>query len=147
MVEQPEDDGSELYNEMAEELPPREVEYSSGGEPQSLDEAEQYHPQLSDMQTADKGLFPDLGDDVINALMMARVSPEIFVDIIRLNVNAEIERMDETKEINIAKIATKWYTSGSIGLDGKGRIDRLELAGSSKEADAELEKLSKSMGI
>ena len=147
-------EGEELYGKMAEESPERKVELETevedklktGDKSKTLEEKEEENPDLSDLQTALKRLFPELGDAIDNALMFARVAPDMFIPLIRIKVNSAIKRMDPKLPLDVAEKATLYYILTSIGLDGKGRIDTIETTGSVKEA-AELEELTKSMGF
>ncbi|KKM93164.1 hypothetical protein LCGC14_1211280, partial [marine sediment metagenome] len=78
------------------------------------------------------------------ALMIARISPDMFIPLLRVLVNSYIKKQDPHQPLNVAEIASLYYVLCSIGLDGKGRIDTIELAGSAKEAD-DLESLMKGM--
>lgn len=139
------------YDELATIEAEKEVELSEeemesdGTKPKSLAEKFDEKPDLSDLQSAIHNLFPStLGDDVINKLMIARIAPDVFIPLLRLLVVEEIQKSDPGKSINVASTVAKMYTLLSIGLDGKGRIDHIELAGASKETE-ELEKLGKGL--
>ena len=142
------EDEAQLYGEMAENLGSRavEIEEVDVGEQKSLSAKEEDYSDLSDLQGTLKRLYPNLGNKISNAIMFARVSPDMFLAMIRLLTNAEVRRADPHEEINISEIAAKYYILSSIGLDGKGRIDSIELAGSARE-NAELENISKNLGF
>jgi len=139
-----------IYEEKATLVPAREVEViDEEGEDvaghKSLAERLEETSDLSDMQIAIANLFPgDLGGKIYNALMIARVAPDVFMPLLKLLVNEEIKKSEPTQNINVASIVAKIYILLSIGLDGKGRIDHIELAGASKETE-ELEKLGKGL--
>lgn len=141
--EEKQEEEEAFYGNIATEAPEREVE--KDGKPKSLEAKEDETPDLSDLQASLKKLFPELGDKIHNAIMFARVAPDMFIPILRILVNAAIKRMDRKKPINVAEQATLYYILASIGLDGKGRIDTIELAGSITEAE-ELKELSKGFG-
>jgi len=137
----------DIYNELANKVPEREVEMPEDGDKhKSLDEAESEDPGLSDFQVALRRLFPDFGDKIHNAMMMARVAPDMFIPLVRIMVNSAIKRMDPHQPINVADKAALYYILCSIGLDGKGRIDTIEMSGKGANDDDEMEKLAKSMG-
>lgn len=145
-------EAEEIYQQMVDGAPAIEQEEEdedmasgNGGTPKSLMAQEEELPNISDMQATLRKLFPELGDKIHNALMMARVAPDMFIPILRILVNSAIKRMNPRQPINVAEKATLFYVLTSIGLDGKGRIDTIELAGSVKEAE-ELEQLGKAMG-
>lgn len=98
---------------------------------------------LSDLQSAIVSLFPGgLGDNISNKLMVARISPDVFISALRLLVVEDIMSTPPDQPINVAATVMKYYILLSIGLDGKGRIDHIELAGASREAE-DLEKLGR----
>ena len=140
--EEKQEEGRGLYGKMATKAPERKVEKE--GEPKTLEEKEKESPDLSDLQTALRRLFPELGDDIDNALMFARIAPDMFIALIRILVNSAIKRMNPRKPLDVAKKATLFYVLASIGLDGKGRIDTIETTGSVKEAE-ELAELTKGL--
>jgi len=142
-TEEKQEEGRELYDKVATEAPARKVEKE--GETLTLEEKEAESPDLSDLQVTLRKLFPELGDKIHNALMMARIAPDMFIPILRILVNSAIKRMDPRKPVDVAEKAALFYILVSIGLDGKGRIDTIELAGSVKEAE-ELAELAKSFG-
>jgi len=143
--EQPDKTYERLSVEEAErEVGPLE-EDSDGVKPKSLADKFDEAPELSDMQSTIKNLFPeDLGDYIVNKVMVARIAPDVFIPLLKMLVNEEITKSDPHKPISVAAIVAKIYTLLSIGLDGKGRIDHIELAGASKETE-ELEKLGKGL--
>lgn len=140
----------EIYEELATEEPERKIDLfdeieEDGANPKSLSEKVGEAPELSDLQAAIARLFPeDLGDEVINKVMVARVAPDVFIPLLKMLVNEEIIKSDPQKPISVATTVAKLYTLLSIGLDGKGRIDHIELAGASKEQD-ELKELGKGL--
>lgn len=140
-----------LYNELATEAPEREIELldeekeGDKAKRKSLAEKMEEGTDLTDMQSAVRDLFPSgLGDDVANAVMVGRVAPDVFISALRLMTVQDIMESDPDKSINVVKTMMKNYVLLSIGLDGKGRIDLIELAGASKETE-ELEKLGKGL--
>lgn len=137
------------FDELAIEAPERVVEPLEEGEDKttakSMAEKGEETPDLSDMQSAIAKLFPEgLGDDIANKVMIARIAPDVFIPLLRLMVVEEIMKSDPKKPISVVSTMAKIYTLLSIGLDGKGRIDHIELAGASKETE-ELEKLGKGL--
>lgn len=146
MEDSAKEEGRELYESLATETPERKAEVEGTDKSKTLEEKEEESPDLTDMQATLKKMFPSFGDEVDDALMMARISPDMFTSLIRINTNSVIKRCDPTKPLEVAKIATKYYIANSIGLDGKGRIDVIELAGSVTDAE-ELKEITRGMGI
>ena len=105
----------------------------------------------TDLKATLKRLFPQFPNEafdmVAQSIMVARITPEIFLDAMRLTVNSVVEEMDlQGISINFQSVINMVYAAFSIGLDGKGRIDILEVAGAAKETE-ELDKLSKQLGV
>jgi len=139
-----------LYEELATEAPEREVgvlDEESGGETKrkSLAEKLEETSELTDMQSAVASLFPgELGNDVANKTMIGRIAPDVFISALKLMTIQDLTESDPDKPINVVRTMMKNYVLLSIGLDGKGRIDLIELAGANKETE-ELEKLGKGL--
>ena len=146
MVMGEEREGQEdVYNQMVTEKPARDIDIDDGEDIRSMEDREDEAPNLSDLQTTLRKLYPTLGEIIDQALMIARISPDMFIPMLRVLVNSYIKKQDPHKPLDVANIASLYYVLCSIGLDGKGRIDIIELAGSAKEAD-DLESLMKGMG-
>ena len=133
------DDG---YDDISTKMPEREVdELAEGNGKKTLIEKESETPSLSDMQTAIQKLFPEgLGTEVTNALMIARIAPSVFIPLLRILVIEELGKTDEAGPIKVGETVAKLYGLLSIGLEGKGRYDQIELAGATKDNE-DLEKL------
>ena len=148
----------EIYQAMALSAPSREVEVEEDDSP-SLSDAENRYRNESDIKYTIRRLFPNRENEVYNLAMIARISPDMFQSIHRLLVNAAIKRIPYKiilnrngkrrmirEAINVPEIASEIYFILTVGLEGKGRIDLIELAGSAREAE-ELDNLSKQMGL
>lgn len=94
-------------------------------------------PNLSDMQAAMVRLFPEdfwgEASRLYELLMVGRISPDVFEILLRILVKEAYKSADPTKPFSVGKTLASVYTILSIGLDGKGRIDALELAGAARE--------------
>jgi hypothetical protein len=109
-------------------------EEDNESKPLSFSEALDNTSDLTDMQYAAAKLFPShLGSKVANSVMIARVSPEVFLPMLRLMAVDEIMQSDPARPINVNSVYVKNYALLSIGLDGKGRIDMAELVGASRD--------------
>lgn len=129
-----------MYDKLAEKNPERKVVGEEKGEKEekTLAEKEENYDDMSDLQTSLAKLFPGtLGNEITNKLMVARISPDVFMDLLYLMTESDVFNTPSGEIIDVARFVIKNYTLGSIGLDGKGRIDQIELAGASK-ADEEL---------
>jgi hypothetical protein len=135
--------------------PPRDVialekSESSGADGQSYEQGDAA-PNETDLKATLRRLFPQYPYSVLGivsqSIMVARVAPDMFLSSMRLTVNAVVEELDLLEiEFNFIAIVQMVYSAFSIGLDGKGRIDVLEVAGAAKESE-ELERVSKQLGI
>jgi hypothetical protein len=102
--------------------------------PKTLSETLESSTDMTDMQYAAYRLMPPkLGSEVKNANMIGRVDPNIYLARLHLNSVDEIMTSDPRKAINVNEIWNKNEILLSIGLDGMGRIDLLELAGAARE--------------
>lgn len=119
------------------DLPPVVVETEggeSGGLPKTLGETIEDSSDMTDMQYSAHRLFPPkLGDSVSNANMIGRVDPNVYLARLHLNAENEIMMSDPEKDIDVNSIWNKHEVLLSIGLDGMGRIDLLELSGAARE--------------
>lgn len=139
-----EDNADDMFSQLATEEPESALEIDVP-HTKTLEEQEAENPHLSDLQAVIRMRFPDYGNVVENGLMMARISPDVFKALLRLKVNAEIKKQDPSKPVDVTAIALKSYTQMTIGLDGKGGIDLIELAGVAN--DKEIAELSKNLGL
>jgi hypothetical protein len=99
-------------------------------------------PKLSDVQTIDKRLFPDLQKSWLNNLLVSRVFPDLYNDLFEIIVKGLLmENTDMTLEeaVCTAEVAL------SIPIDGEGRIDAIAVLGS-PQATTESDK-NKGLGI
>ena len=136
-----------LYKEMAVKEDELEIVLDDEKEGvKSLSQKIEETPNLSDMQTASLKLFPDdLGDLVANKVMIGRIAPDAFLPLLHMMTKADIAKADPSKPINVEQCLLSNYILLSVGLDGKGRIDELELAGAARDEE-ESDKLSKLLG-
>lgn len=137
----------DLFDQLAEQSPIHEdINGFRGDGDKSLDQYENENTHLSDFQTLIKTLSPDFKNDVFNAIMVCRLTPNNFRPMLKILTNAEIKRQPTNKPINVAEVSMKIYTILSIALDGKHILDILEAFGSSKST-AEMEQLAQNLGI
>lgn len=99
----------------------------------TLDENMQDLSDLTDQQAFLLQLFPNIGTPQQKAVMVGRVSPDVFLPLLRIGVTNDIMMSDPDEEVDVNSIIAKHYTLLSIGLDGKGRIDIAELSGAARE--------------
>jgi len=130
---------------------PREVSLPDDGTHKSLEEAEAEAPNRSPLEVALKQLFPRFKnkyiDQVSQAIMVAEIAPDCFLDLIYLTVTSVVEDMEcDGEDVDVQQVITLVYTAFSIGLSRKGRIDIQEASGAARES-AEIDKLSKELGF
>lgn len=128
-------DADAAYDELAEDIPTRDIDLpqdapSSG---QSFTDRAAYYGDLTDMQAILMRLFPEQGEAGGNLGMVARIHPDVFLPWIEILATNDVMCSDPRKPIDVAAIRMKWYSVLSIGLDGKGRIDALELGGAARD--------------
>lgn len=128
-------DDLDIYNQLAEIAPERTV--NIGEEPsesghKSMKEKLEENPNLTDMQTADRRMFPDMGRTHLNRLLVSRVFPDVYNPLFRIIVKDAIKadfRKPLKERQSVGEIITDCNTAMSIPIDGEGRIDELGLAG------------------
>lgn len=134
------------YGDMSQEEPERELELSDEelAQVSSLSKRTELSPNLSDMQTAMLKLFPEdlmpKARKLLDLLMVGRIAPDVFMSLMRILVKQAVRRSDPRKPLFVGEMVALIYGVLSIGVDGKGRIDALELAGAARE-EQELAKL------
>ena len=101
-------------------------------------------PNLSDMQTADKRLFPNMGEKRthLNILQVSRVFPDHYNPLLSMLVK---DLLMNDPDLSVSEATTYAHTALSIAIDGEGRIDELQLMGSAIKT--EQEKLNSKIGI
>ena len=123
-------EGSDLFDQLASVTPEREIslEEDSGGDGhRTLKERIEESPNLTDMQTADRRMFPDLGSPYLNYVQVSRIFPDVYNPMFRIMVKDIIKNTNS--DVSVAEAIAKVNTACSIAIDGEGRIDVLGLAG------------------
>jgi hypothetical protein len=158
---------SDPYDKLKKQVPPRDVklpEYKPQGSAQSgsgsgappavggdgqyksISQAMESAQDLTDMQYALRILFPkesDYNSPSFDPLLVADVSPEVFLPGLHLTSMNEIMMSDPRKEIDVTKTYMKHYTRWSIPLDREGRMDVADIAGAARAE----KKLQSSLGL
>lgn len=148
--------GEEFFSEVASTSPVRKVDLPDlGGAMKSRSEAEEEPADLSDLKATLNRLFPrfavDKIDRVARSAMVARISPDVFQDIIGLTVTDVVEMWNEDEdadgELDVQEVINLVYFAFSIGLDGKGRLDAIQIFSNVTESGAkELSAMSNIIG-
>lgn len=111
-------------NPTRDDIGDEEVPSEGGDEEQSLEERlEGGARKPSDLQVADKRLFPDLGVKHLNVQEAARIFPDNYNPLFRIQVKDLIKNTG----MSVAEAITYVNTSLSIGIDGEGRLDEIAL--------------------
>lgn len=115
----------------------------------TLTEAEEETEHKTDLQAAMKALLPRFKDkrtnDLLQSAMVSRIFPDNYLDKNFLLVMSLIEEQEELDDIDIMGIISTVQDATSIGYEGRGRVDILEIAGVAHEE--EMEKLTKELGL
>ncbi len=136
----------EYENLVNEEL---ERDIGDDGDIKTLTEAEEETEQKTDLQSAMTALLPRYKNKRINELlqsaMVSRIFPDNYIDKHFLITASLIEEYDPTDDIDVVLIISQVQDGLSIGYEGRGRIDILEIAGVAHEE--EMDKLTKELGL
>lgn len=149
-----EEEGAQIFQEMSAIAP--ELDVDVGGEAaieddgdgdghRSLEEVMAGTPNLSDMQAADRRLYPDLGEKYLNHIQVSRVFPDVYNPMARILVKDLLQKSNG--DLSVAEAIANVNTGMSIGIDGEGRIDMLGLVGKATDAEVEKEKNKGGMGL
>lgn len=159
MVDEPEnmDDDIEepeepvvTYEDLVTEEPENELDLDDYDAPRSVTETEEDAPQTTDIKYIIDKLSPKSKFQRVNDLaqpaMVSRVFPDNLLDKMKLMVySLIIEHEEEDSELPFADYVFNTQDMVSIGYEGRGIIDRLELAGVAREE--EMEKALKDLGL
>jgi len=148
MTEENEDLKLPEYEDMAKEEPERPVDLTVL--PKSISEEEEDTPQRTDLQAVLRTLTPHYKDKVpdekLQPVMVSRIFPDNMLDSCKLTVLSRIWALDPINaDIDLFGIILATHGAHSIGFEGRGIVDRLEIAGVAHEQ--EMEKLSKELGL
>ncbi len=131
------------------EEPEQEIDDEGMGAGVSLSESEEGTQHQTDLQAVLQKLHPKYKDkrlnDLLQPVMASRVFPDNFLDLNYLLVMSLIEECEGDADIDIVSIITMVQVATSIGYEGRGRVEDLEVAGVAHEQ--EMEKLSKELGL
>lgn len=138
------------YKDLVTEESARDIDLSELDVAKSISEAEEETPQRTDLQAVLKTLTPVYKDkelnDMLQAIMVSRVFPDNMLDSCKLMVLRRLQQFDTASpDVDVIGIITAVHSAHSIGYEGRGIVDRLEIAGVAHEQ--EMEKLSKELGL
>ena len=143
-----------------DEEPELDVELpANSGRGTGLSEQESMMPDQSDLKAIIRRLIPDFDDVDIDELaknakplVVSRVSPDMFVEGMRSTIYSIIKRhrydgiRNKKPVVMVTYIINCIFAIYSMALEGKVRIELVELAGAAKENE-EAEKIANRMGF
>ena len=146
----PEDEPIESYDELVTEEPEREVSIEEYKGVKTVSEEEEEGELKSDVKYILRTLTPRFPDKKLDALlqpvMVSRIFPDNMMDSCKMTVLSRLQSFEPSDNtIDPWSIILATHNAHSIGFEGRGIIDRLEIAGVAREE--ELEKLSKDLGL
>jgi hypothetical protein len=157
-LDEDEELSGDFFPELVEEEPERDIDIPHDGH-RTLGEAEAEGGNQSDLVNILKRLLPSFSDSEIEELditarsiMVSNVSIDAFLDQMYLTVTSIVEAhaMDGLENnkppVNVMMVINIIQGIFSPALQGKVRVELVELAGSAKDNE-ELEKLSKGLGF
>lgn len=143
----------ENYDELAEDADMKPDEGGMPILPKSLSEIESSQETLTDMQAIVKKAFPEVPEEAkatdtvphktsqaayhkktLQNIQVARVYPEAFMSMIRLDVKRAYRFADKKKPFDVVAHVENAYTHISMGLEGRARLELAEFGGASREA-------------
>lgn len=145
---EPDDNVVPNYDEMVREEPVREVDAEAYGGG-TVSDAENLNASLSDIQAILKSIEPSHPNPKLNRMMqsahVARTYPDNYLDKQKLIAISYIEEHEDDGDLDPVEVITMTQDAISIGLEGRGIIERLQLAGVAHEQ--EMEKLARELNI
>jgi hypothetical protein len=137
------------YDDLVTEEKEREVDLGEYEVPKTLHEAEEETQQRTDIQAILRVLTPKFAskrmNDLLQPIMVSRVFPDNYLDLNYVLNMYEMEEHEDEGDIDFVGIVTGNQAATSIGFEGRGIADRLEIAGVVHEE--EMEKLTKELGL
>ena len=132
----------------------REIEFEEGepSERKSRSEEEAESPDMSDLKSTLRALFPTISNRIINRVakvaMIARIAPDVFLDEVYLTVTDVVEMWEEALdgELDVQEVISMVYFAFSVGIDGKGRVDVIQVSANSTET-RESSSLGSALGL
>jgi hypothetical protein len=146
--------GENFFEQVANTRGARHVEVVESPDQKSRMEAEAEPSDLSDLKATLNKLFPRFSNPRINRVaqsaMVSRIANDVFLDLMYLTISDIAEMWDEEKdgELDVQEIISMAYFALSIGLDGKGRIDAIQVYSNETESSSkDLQAIGGMMGV
>ena len=129
-----------IYEDMVTEEEARDVEMpeieANDGHVPTLTEQIQQGSDLSETKVAMQHLFPaNLGNNITNKIMVGRIAPEQYMPMQMVIVTDKFMAADPSGNFSVADAVLEANILLGIGLDGKGRVDEIELVGAQNARD------------
>lgn len=134
-----ETEAEKLFKQSATEQGSRVVEIEEDTSVhKSRTESEAEPSDISDLKATLNKLFPKFNISIINraaqAAMIARIATDVFLDQMYLTVTDIVEMWDEADgELDVQEVINLCYWILSIGIDGKGRVDIIQVSANASE--------------
>jgi hypothetical protein len=146
-------EAEEIFKGSITEEGAREVEIEEESvEHKSRSEEEAESPDISDLKSTIRALFPKISNRIIDRVakvaMIARIAPDVFLDEVYLTVTDVVEMWDESLdgELDVQEVISLVYFAFSVGIDGKGRVDVIQVSANSTET-RESSSLGSALGL
>jgi hypothetical protein len=147
-------EAEDLFKNVASEegARPVEIEEPEIGVHKSRSEEEAESPNISDLKSTLNKLFPKISNRIIDRVakvaMVARIAPDVFLDEVYLTVTDVVEMWDEMLdgELDVQEVISLVYFAFSAGIDGKGRVDIIQVSANASES-RESSTLGSALGI
>ena len=146
-------EAEELFKGSITEEGAREVELDEEPtEHKSRSEEEAESPNVSDYKSTLHAMFPTISNRIINRVakvaMIARIAPDVFLEEVYLTVTDVAEMWDAEfdGELDVQEVISLVYFAFSVGIDGKGRVDIIQVSANSSETK-ESSSLGSSLGL
>lgn len=91
---------------------------------ESMSQRMKMSTKMSDTQVVDKRLFPELKEDWLSNLMVARIFPDTFNPL--RNIIAK-HLLQEYPDMSVAEAIAQAEVALTVPLDGEGRLDIIHL--------------------
>ena len=144
------DEGEEFFKEEATEEGSLPVTIADEGIHKSRAESDE-ESNISDLKATFNRLYPRFTvqalDKVAKTAAVARIATDVFLDQMYLTVTDTVEMWneDEDGELDVQEIINLCYWILSIGIDGKGRVDIIQVSANASESK-ESSSLASSIG-
>jgi hypothetical protein len=134
------DEGEEFFQAEATTEGSLTVAVADSGDHKSRAESDEDSANLSDVKYTFNKLFPRFSvsalDKVAKTAAVARIATDVFLDQMYLTVTDTVQMWDESidGELDVQEVINLCYWLLSIGIDGKGRVDIIQVSANAIES-------------